>query len=53
MTGYTYDMRIYLGKDRQNATQTMTIHATVRNLTRREGTDHKLYMDKFLFSRFI
>jgi hypothetical protein len=27
---------VYLGKDRQNATQTMTAtHATIRNLTRR------------------
>jgi hypothetical protein len=30
MTGYTYDMSIYLGNDRQHAT-----HATVTSLTRR------------------
>jgi len=34
MTGHIYYMNIYLGKDRQNATQMMTItHATVRSLT--------------------
>jgi hypothetical protein len=42
-------MRIYLGKDRQNATQTMTVtNASVRSLTRRvERVGHKLYMDNF------
>jgi hypothetical protein len=35
ITGYTYDMSIYLGKNRKNATQTMTTtHTTVRSLTR-------------------
>jgi hypothetical protein len=52
MSGYTYDMSIYLGKDRQNATQTMTaIHATVKSLTwRTEGADYKLYVDNVFSS---
>jgi hypothetical protein len=51
MTGYTYDMRIYLGKGRQNATQMTTTYATVRSLTRRvEGVGHKLYMNIFFSS---
>jgi hypothetical protein len=52
MTGYTYDMNIYLGKDRQNTTQAMTAtHATVKSLTRRvEGVGHKLYMNNFFSS---
>jgi len=43
------NMRIYLGKDRQNATQTMMATlATVRSLTRRaEEAGHVLYMDNF------
>jgi hypothetical protein len=52
MTAYTYDMTIYLEKDRQNATQTMTVtHVTLKFLPRRvEQVDHKLYMDNLLFS---
>jgi len=48
-TGYTYDMNVYLGKDRQRAAQHLTAtHATVTNLTRDvEGFGHKLYMDNF------
>jgi hypothetical protein len=35
-TGYTYDMKVYLGKDRQRVTQDVTAtHATVKELTRR------------------
>ena len=51
-TGYTYDMNIYLGKDRQRAEQHLTAtHATVTNLTRGvEGFWHKLYMDNFFSS---
>jgi len=51
-TGYTYDMNVYLGKDRQRAAQHLTAtHATVINLTRRvEGFGHKLYMDNFFSS---
>jgi len=50
-TGYTYDMKVYLGKDRQRMAQHMTAtHATVRELTRKiVGRGHKLYMDN-LFS---
>ena len=50
--GYTYDIGVYLGKDRQRATQHLTAtHATVANLTRRvEGVGHKLYMDNFFSS---
>jgi len=34
-TGYTYDMNVYLGKDRQRAAQHLTAtHATVTNLSR-------------------
>ena len=34
-TGYTYDMNVYLGKDRQRAAQHLTAtHATVTNLRR-------------------
>jgi hypothetical protein len=51
-TGYTYDMKVYLGKDRQRVTQDLTAtHATVKELTRRvEGLGHKLYMDNFFTS---
>jgi hypothetical protein len=36
MTGHTYDMSVYMGSDRQNATQVMTAaHARVKNFTRR------------------
>jgi len=49
MIGYTHDMRIYLGKDRQNVMQAMTAtDVTVRSLTRTvEGVGNKLYMDNF------
>jgi hypothetical protein len=49
MSGYTYDMDMYLGKNRTCSTADMTAtHATVRHLTRKvEGHGHKLYMDKF------
>jgi hypothetical protein len=52
-SGYTYDMRVYLGKDSRFATDDMTAtHATVRHLTRRvEGLGHKLFMDNFFSSR--
>ncbi|PNF30070.1 hypothetical protein B7P43_G04241 [Cryptotermes secundus] len=50
--GYTYDMKVYLGKDRTHADQDVTAtHATVRDLCRRiEGVGHKLYMDNFFSS---
>jgi len=51
-TGYTYDMNVYLGKDRQRAAQNLTAtHATVTTLTRGvKGFGHNLYMDNFFSS---
>ena len=50
--GYTYDMRVYVGKDSQSATDDMTAaHAAVRRLTCRvEGLGHVLFMDNFFSS---
>lgn len=52
--GYTVDMTVYLGKDRQNAAKDITAtHATVKTLTRRvEGRGHKLMMDNFFLLNF-
>jgi hypothetical protein len=49
---YTYDMRVYLGKDSDTATDDMTAtHTTVRHLTSRvEGVGHKIFMDNFFSS---
>ena len=46
-TGYTYDMTVYLGRDRQRTAQRLTAtHATVSELTKKiQGRGHKLYMD--------
>jgi len=51
LTGYTYDMKVYVRKDRQRTAQHLTaIHAIVTKLTRKtEGRGHKLYMEN-LFS---
>jgi hypothetical protein len=51
-TGYTYDMKPYLGKQRQGATGGVTAtHGTVLHLVRRvEGVGHKLYMDNYFSS---
>jgi len=51
-TGYTCDMKVYLGKDRQRMAQHVTAtHATVTELTRKiEGRGHNLYMDSFFSS---
>jgi hypothetical protein len=48
-SGYTYDMKVYLGKVSRSATDDMTAtHATVRHLTHRvEGLGHKLFMENF------
>jgi hypothetical protein len=48
-SGYTYNMKKYLGRDSRSATDDMTAtHATVRHLTYRvEGLGHKLFMDSF------
>ena len=47
-TGYTYFMKVYLGKDRQRTAQHVTAtHATLTELTRKIGRGHKLYMDNF------
>jgi hypothetical protein len=50
--GYTYDMSVYLGKQRLLATQEMSAtHGTVLDLVRRvEGLGHKLYMDSYFSS---
>jgi hypothetical protein len=50
--GYMYNMRVYSGKDRTYATDTMAgTHAIVAGLTRRfENVGHKLYMDNFFSS---
>jgi len=50
-TGYTYDMKVYLGKHRQRTAQHVTAtHATVTELTRKIGRGHKLFMDNFFSS---
>ncbi|PNF36309.1 hypothetical protein B7P43_G00540 [Cryptotermes secundus] len=50
--GYTYDMTVYLGKQRQLATEEITpTHGIVLQLIRRvEGSGHKLYMDSYISS---
>ena len=52
LTGYMYDMKVYLGKERQRTAQHATAtHETVTELTRKiEGHGHKLYMDNFFSS---
>jgi hypothetical protein len=54
-TGYTYDMRVYLGKEAHTATKEMTAtHVTVRNLTRRvEGDIASTGQEKGTFSGAI
>jgi len=51
-SGYTYDMRVYLGRDSHSATDDMTATcANVRHLTSRvEGLGHKIFMDNFFSS---
>jgi len=52
-SGYTYDMRVYLGRDSHSATDDMTAtHATVRHLTSRvEGLGHKIYGQFLLINK--
>jgi len=52
-SGYTYDMRVYLGRDSHSATNDMSaINVTVRHLTCRvEGLRHKIFMDNFFSSQ--
>jgi len=51
-TGYTYDMNVYFGKERQRTKLHLTAtHTTMTNLTRGvEEFGHKLYMDSFFSS---
>jgi len=51
-TGYTYDITLYVGKDRQRTAQHLTAtHVTVSELTRKiQGCGHKLYMDNYFSS---
>ena len=50
--GYTYDMSVYLGKQRQHATAQITaMHGTVLQLIRRvEGLGHKNFTDNYFTS---
>src|SRR5215469_12888690 len=50
--GYTYDMSVYLGKQRQHATAEITAtHGTVLQVIRRvEGLGHKVFMDSYFTS---
>lgn len=50
--GYTYDMQVYLGKQKEAATKNISaVHGTVLGLTRKvEGVGHKLYMDNYFSS---
>ena len=64
-SGYTYDMKVYLGRDSRSATDNRTAthatvtHATVTHLTSRvQGLGHQLFMDNFfstprLFDDFL
>jgi len=50
-TGYTYNMKVYLGRERQRTAQHVTAtHTTVTELTRKIGRGHKLYMYNLFFS---
>ena len=53
--GYTYNMTVYLGKDRKRVTPSMTTtHATVTGLAARiEHSGHKLYIDSFFSSPLL
>jgi hypothetical protein len=54
--GYTYNMTVYLGKDRIHVTASMTVtHASVAGLAARIGyMGHELYMNIFFyFQRYL
>ncbi|XP_023715315.1 piggyBac transposable element-derived protein 4-like [Cryptotermes secundus] len=50
--GYTYEMTVYLGKQRKLATEEITsTHGIVLQLIQRvEGLEHKIYMDNYFSS---
>jgi hypothetical protein len=50
--GYTYDISVYLGKQRQHATAQITAtHGIVLQVIRRfEGLGHKVFMDSYFTS---
>ena len=50
--GYSYDMRVYLGKERQHATAEITAtHGTVLQVIRRvEDLGHNVFMDNYFTS---
>jgi hypothetical protein len=48
-TGYTYDMKIHMGKETQRKVQDLTVaHVTVTE--KLQGRGRKLYMDNFFSS---
>jgi len=51
-TGYTYDMKVYLGRDTQRTVQHLTAtHTTVSELTKKiQRCEHKPYMDNYFSS---
>jgi hypothetical protein len=53
--GYTYNMLMYLGRDRKHVTATMTtVHATVSGLTIRiRNFGHELCMDSFFLLIYL
>ena len=52
---YTYDMSVYLGKQRQHATAEITAtHGTVLQVIQRvEGLGHKIFMDNYFTSHAL
>ena len=50
-SGYTYDMRVYLGTDSHSATDMTVTHATVGHLTSRvQDLGHKIFVDNLFLS---
>jgi hypothetical protein len=52
ISGYTYDMSVFLPKDAETANGDMfTAHSTIRNLTHKnKGEGNKAFMDNSFFS---